>query len=49
MSAMTAGPPRHPKCGGIWRGPFPTDEGLLMVCNACGDVRNAKRSDGRAA
>jgi len=27
---------RHPLCGGVWRGPFGTDNGPVMVCNACG-------------
>lgn len=29
---------RHPRCGGRWRGPFPTDAGALLACNTCGEA-----------
>jgi hypothetical protein len=28
---------RHPRCGGVWRGPFHADSGPVQVCNACGE------------
>lgn len=33
--------PRHPRCGGKWRGPLSTDDGDVLVCNTCGDQRPA--------
>jgi hypothetical protein len=36
---VTAPDPRHPRCGGEWRGPFDTDHGPVEICNTCGEER----------
>lgn len=34
---MTRPAARHPRCGGVWRGPLHTDRGTVLVCNTCGE------------